>query len=385
MVLNMLDLGSSSPISSNENSPSRILYDTPCKVCGDYSSGKHYGIFACDGCAGFFKRSIRRGRDYPCKSRDGGQCLVDKTHRNQCRGCRLNRCIDVGMNKEAVQHERGPRTATIRRQLDLMMPEKTFVPTSFPGYLPSQLPMMPFYRPQLPTILPASPQMSSSHYLPSSPPHSDSSSAPPSSSPPAGTPPACARTASTTCEIAARLLFINSRWVQDHPFVSTLSAQDRLDTVSKSWKNLFILSCGQFLNPLDVSNVISTVEALPQAEDSQHQLEKFQDIVAQLNCLELDTSEFTCVRVLALFQCNSSLPGAMELTEQLRTTLARLMILNKPDQTYRVEKLFNLLSTLQSVSSNTLHKIFFKDTIGEDAPIDKIVVDIFRNPATVSV
>ena len=27
----------------------RILMDIPCKVCQDHSSGKHYGIYACDG------------------------------------------------------------------------------------------------------------------------------------------------------------------------------------------------------------------------------------------------------------------------------------------------------------------------------------------------
>ncbi|VDO15271.1 unnamed protein product, partial [Brugia timori] len=98
----------------------RILLDVPCRVCQDHSSGKHYGIFSCDGCAGFFKRSIRRHRQYVCKNRGGGEegkCLVDKTHRNQCRACRLTKCLEIGMNKEAVQHERGPRNSTMRRHI----------------------------------------------------------------------------------------------------------------------------------------------------------------------------------------------------------------------------------------------------------------------------
>ena len=78
----------------------RILYDIPCKVCQDHSSGKHYGIFACDGCAGFFKRSIRRSRQYLCKAKSEGSCTVDKTHRNQCRACRLKKCVEAGMNKD---------------------------------------------------------------------------------------------------------------------------------------------------------------------------------------------------------------------------------------------------------------------------------------------
>ncbi|VDO16528.1 unnamed protein product, partial [Haemonchus placei] len=97
----------------------RILPDVPCRVCQDHSSGKHYGIFSCDGCAGFFKRSIRRHRQYVCKNKGGceeGRCIVDKTHRNQCRACRLRKCLEIGMNKEAVQHERGPRNSSLRRQ-----------------------------------------------------------------------------------------------------------------------------------------------------------------------------------------------------------------------------------------------------------------------------
>ena len=69
-----------------------------CVVCGDKSSGKHYGQFTCEGCKSFFKRSVRRNLTYTC--RGNRNCPVDVHHRNQCQYCRFRKCLKTGMRKE---------------------------------------------------------------------------------------------------------------------------------------------------------------------------------------------------------------------------------------------------------------------------------------------
>lgn len=56
----------------------------------------------CPGCSGFFKRSIHSNREYTCKAQGPmkGRCPIDKTHRNQCRACRLKKCFEARMNKD---------------------------------------------------------------------------------------------------------------------------------------------------------------------------------------------------------------------------------------------------------------------------------------------
>jgi hypothetical protein len=84
------------------NSSSSNTTGLVCIVCGDVSSGKHYGILACNGCSGFFKRSVRRKLIYRCQA-GTGVCVIDKAHRNQCQACRLKKCLKMGMNKDGKQ------------------------------------------------------------------------------------------------------------------------------------------------------------------------------------------------------------------------------------------------------------------------------------------
>ncbi|THD23533.1 Vitamin D3 receptor B [Fasciola hepatica] len=76
----------------------------PCVVCGDNATGFHYRAMTCEGCKGFFRRSVQKKLVYTCKF--NGRCSVsDKQNRNSCQKCRFDRCIKGGMAKDLVLDE----------------------------------------------------------------------------------------------------------------------------------------------------------------------------------------------------------------------------------------------------------------------------------------
>ncbi|XP_031597889.1 nuclear receptor subfamily 4 group A member 1 [Oreochromis aureus] len=72
-----------------------------CAVCGDNASCHHYGVRTCEGCKGFFKRTVQKNSKYVCLSNK--DCPVDKRRRNRCQFCRFQKCLAVGMVREVVR------------------------------------------------------------------------------------------------------------------------------------------------------------------------------------------------------------------------------------------------------------------------------------------
>nr|ANN14191.1 estrogen receptor beta 1 [Poecilia latipinna] len=86
-----------------------------CAVCHDYASGYHYGVWSCEGCKAFFKRSIQGHNDYICPATN--QCTIDKNRRKSCQACRLRKCYEVGMTKCGIRKERGNCRSTLVRRV----------------------------------------------------------------------------------------------------------------------------------------------------------------------------------------------------------------------------------------------------------------------------
>ena len=121
----------SNRVASVPGKPRGATYDgNVCMVCSDRASGFHYGVLACEGCKGFFKRVCKEKgakSDDPADSLDtatvaaaaasirndansrrhcifGGNCEINVRTRNRCQHCRIQKCIELGMSKVTLNN-----------------------------------------------------------------------------------------------------------------------------------------------------------------------------------------------------------------------------------------------------------------------------------------
>ncbi|XP_033824916.1 vitamin D3 receptor A [Periophthalmus magnuspinnatus] len=88
-----------------------------CGVCGDKATGFHFNAMTCEGCKGFFRRSMKRKANFTCPF--NGSCTITKDNRRHCQACRLKRCIDIGMMKEFILTDE-----EVQRKKEMIMKRK---------------------------------------------------------------------------------------------------------------------------------------------------------------------------------------------------------------------------------------------------------------------
>ncbi|TNN09743.1 Protein embryonic gonad [Schistosoma japonicum] len=78
----------------------------PCRVCSGPSSGFHFGALTCEGCKGFFRRTVLSNVRLECLGNN--DCPITPANRNMCKSCRFQRCLAVGMSKTGSRIGRQP-------------------------------------------------------------------------------------------------------------------------------------------------------------------------------------------------------------------------------------------------------------------------------------
>ncbi|XP_023832782.1 nuclear receptor subfamily 2 group F member 6 isoform X2 [Oncorhynchus tshawytscha] len=345
-----------------------------CVVCGDKSSGKHYGVFTCEGCKSFFKRSIRRNLNYTCRS--NRECQIDQHHRNQCQYCRLEKCFRVGMRKE-VQRGRIPPS------------HSSLSPTGTPVGGGSGVGGADFYNNNggqpvselISQLLRAEPYPSSRYG------HQYNQQGQATG---AG---GAVMGIDNICELAARLLFSTIEWARNIPYFPELPVSEQVALLRLSWSELFILNAAQSALPLHMAPLLAAAgfHSSPMSAERvvsfMDQVRVFQNQVEKLSRLQVDSAEYSCLKAIVLFSpdaCGLTDPAHVEsLQEKAQVALTEYERMQYPGQPQRFGRLLLRLPALRAVPANLISQLFFMRLVGK-TPIETLIRDMQLSGSSIS-
>ncbi|XP_029438243.1 oxysterols receptor LXR-alpha isoform X2 [Rhinatrema bivittatum] len=134
------------PMKRKKGPAPKMLGNEVCSVCGDKASGFHYNVLSCEGCKGFFRRSVIKNAQYVCKN--GGKCEMDMYMRRKCQQCRLRKCHEAGMQEQYVLSEEQIRMKKMKKQEEeqgrsiLVQQSSLLVESEIPSMTPDQVLMI---------------------------------------------------------------------------------------------------------------------------------------------------------------------------------------------------------------------------------------------------
>ncbi|XP_065203256.1 retinoic acid receptor RXR-alpha-B isoform X3 [Planococcus citri] len=313
-----------------------------CSICGDRASGKHYGVYSCEGCKGFFKRTVRKDLTYAC--REDRNCTIDKRQRNRCQYCRYQKCLSMGMKREAVQEERQ------RTNKDRDQNEGEATSTVMTADMPIE------------RILEAEKRMECSS-------------------------PEILSENKNFYKATERQLFQLVEWAKHIPHFTSLPIKDQVLLLRAGWNELLIAAFSH--RSLDVKDglVLANNYTVYRHNATEAGINSIFDrvlteLVSKMREIKMDKTELGCLRTIILF--NPAVKGLRSVheVEQLRDkvylSLDEYTKQAYPNEPGRFARLLLRLPALRSIGLKCLEHLFFYKLIGED-PIDKFLLEMLES------
>ncbi|XP_020792894.2 nuclear receptor subfamily 4 group A member 3 isoform X1 [Boleophthalmus pectinirostris] len=315
-----------------------------CAVCGDNAACQHYGVRTCEGCKGFFKRTVQKNAKYVCLA--SKNCPVDKRRRNRCQYCRFQKCLSVGMVKEVV------RTDSLKGRRG-RLPSKPKSPLQTEASPPSP-----------PLSLLSALLRAYSHCTPRDLDYSQFSAAdPPSSSSDA-----------EHIHLFYRLLTLSMEttrcWAERVPGFSELQREDQNLLIDSAFLELFVLRLAHRAMLSEDKLVFCSGLVLHRFQCLRgfgEWLDSIRDFSSRLQSLNLDTSAFACLAALVLL--TEQVPGLKEpkRVEELHTKVMCCLSehlgcgpsLSAPKSSSPLSRVLSLRAELRSQRTQGLQRIFY--------------------------
>ncbi|CAH1733104.1 retinoic acid receptor RXR-alpha-B isoform X1 [Aphis gossypii] len=321
-----------------------------CSICGDRASGKHYGVYSCEGCKGFFKRTVRKNLSYAC--REENKCIIDKRQRNRCQYCRYQKCLTMGMKREAVQEER-------QRTKDRDHNNVEVEPTSSSN---TDMPVELILRAENK----ADAIKTEQQYIEQQHPQ---------------------HTVGAICQATDKQLIQLVEWAKHIPHFKNLPLGDQVLLLRAGWNELMIAAFSH--RSISVKDGIVLATGLTVDRDSAHQAgveaifdRVLTELVAKMRDMGMDRTELGCLRTIILFNPGSKGLQSVNEVEVLRdkvyVALEEYCRTTHPEEPGRFAKLLLRLPSLRSIGLKCLEHLFFYKLIG-DSPIDTFLMEVLES------
>lgn len=302
------------------------LLSGPCPICGDRISGFHYGIFSCESCKGFFKRTVQNKKNYVCLR--GANCHVAISTRKKCPACRFNKCLRMGMKLEAIREDRtrGGRstyqcsytlpTAPLNEDRVPYSNDISISPSSLSSDSHTKLDISssrsskesagasspdegshPIVPPLIHDIL------SVEHLWHYTDRHSSQQHHQPQQPPPK-IPEGDQDFLSNLCNIADNRLYKIVKWCKSLPLFREIGMDDQIALLINSWCELLLLSCCyrsmSTPNEIRISHEKSVTAAQAKALGLSPVIDRMMNLTDHLRRLQVDQYEYVSLKVIIL-------------------------------------------------------------------------------------